>query len=112
MRKANKASSQLKLHQTLETWIHDRQTGGLLDQEVADVLESIRAGILDPTMGTNVVAEDLQGNVIGVMGIYPLKESMIQFFSYSLSLRNSFGQIKAYRYVLSPSCHDTCSASK
>jgi len=63
----------------LEAWVRDPGTGVIIQREVDEVLERIRQGIDNPENGTNVVAEDLQGRVIGVMGIYPVDPEMQQY---------------------------------
>lgn len=63
----------------LETWIHDRQTGTLIPEEVREVLGHIGNAAFRRGDRRYLVAQDVDGSVIGVIGYLPPTKSMQQF---------------------------------
>jgi len=63
----------------LERWVFDRETGTPLPDEVDDVMRGIQGGIDGTLDRTYVVAEDPEGQVVGLMGLIPVSEKMVAF---------------------------------
>jgi RimJ/RimL family protein N-acetyltransferase/GNAT superfamily N-acetyltransferase len=57
------------LQPTLEKWIRDRNTDDVLEHEVASVMKAINESTEAQNNKKYVVAEDYEGNVVGVMGM-------------------------------------------
>ena len=67
------------LRPILENWIRDRNTGEVLSDEVASVMKAIDESIQGQNDKEYVIAEDGDGNIVGVMGMTKPGDDMRQY---------------------------------
>lgn len=80
------------LRPILETWIRDRDTRQLISSEIEEVLSDVKGSINRTNNITYLVAEEKDGEVIGMLGFRPPGEKMLGF----VSTQNPTEMITAY----------------
>jgi len=66
-----KEEDETSLRPILETWIKDRNTKQVIDEEVDGVLKAVEQSARGQGEATYLVAETSRGEVVGMMGFRP-----------------------------------------